>query len=837
MLRDLMVKSALVVLACAVSFSAHAIADSPRQIDIPAGDLIPALEALERQAAVELVFQPVQLKALRTNGVQGRYRARDAIELLLRGTPLELRTDPSGAMVIVPARARTTTNARTAGSNDTYLAENEVSSAPSSLLLAPAFAYQTGVPASAGTPQEKPQNQLQEVVVTAQKREELLKDVPITIAVLSGASLEQPDVQGVTDALSRVPGVSLNVAGLGGATTVSIRGVSAGSSQFTGSSTVGFYLDGVPMGLVRSAIFPDVNPYDLQRVEVLSGPQGTLYGASALNGVVRVITNDPDLENFDIKGRVNGSETDYSAGVNYDADVAVNAPLAPGVLALRVVASDSKLGGYIDSPVANDINYFEKSSLRLKAALKPTDDLLITLSGWLSRDRAPAQNIADPNFTVPYDAHEPYENNYDAYNLNVAYQLPYVDISSNTSYFTYSNPSDVDFLNANESICCVLDTQQHSQVAAEELLFKSKNSGPWLWTAGGFFRHVEDVTWQGLPPLLPVPEAWDDFSQSFAAFGEVGRQFMDDKLELTAGLRYFEDKVRMNEVLNFFQTPGPLIVDRHSYVATTPRVVLTAHPSSDVTAYASYAQGFRSGFPQLFTVLQDLPGFPDVKPDKLTNYELGVKTDLLDHQLSFDAAVYYMQWRNVQQELVFIEAGVCCYNAPVNASSASGPGVDLTVNYQPVPSLNTGVTVSYNDLKLDKNVVQGGAILYAQGQRLNFSPNVTTSAFVNYRFPLGGTGSSGILSASANYVASQTSTELEANSAGTGIESTVLVGNSMTQVRASFAIEFAKHWRATLFANNITNTNPDLFPGSTSGPLTWRVQPRTIGLQFDYGYR
>src|ERR1700761_4711122 len=168
---------------------------------------------------------------------------------------------------------------------------------------------------------------IDEIVVTAQKREQRIQDVPISLSVMGGAELDKSSVQSVSDALSMVPGVAVNVTGQGGETKLTIRGVTASGALFAGPgpSPIGYYLDSVPFGLVRSSVQPDANSYDLNRIEVLRGPQGTLYGASALNGLVRVLTNDADLNEFDFKARASVSSTD-SGGGNWREDAAVNLP-------------------------------------------------------------------------------------------------------------------------------------------------------------------------------------------------------------------------------------------------------------------------------------------------------------------------------------------------------------------------------------------------------------------------------------------------------------------------------------------------------------------------------
>src|SRR5262249_23664904 len=156
---------------------------------------------------------------------------------------------------------------------------------------------------------------------------------------------------------------------------------------------------------------------------------------------------------------------------------------------------------------------------------------------------------------------------------------------------------------------------------------------------------------------------------------------------------------------------------------------------SDLTVYSSYSQGFRSGAPQGVGVPRDVPS---VKPDKLNNYELGAKGDFLDKRLSVDAAVYYIKWNDVQQVLTipYVHNGVAVGSvaALVNGESASGAGVDIAVTTRPLDRLELGVTFGWNDLKMDAEVFSNGALLFAKGDRLNYSPEFTGGTSVAYSF-------------------------------------------------------------------------------------------------------
>jgi outer membrane receptor protein involved in Fe transport len=183
--------------------------------------------------------------------------------------------------------------------------------------------------------------------------------------VLSVEQLDQSSSQGVAAELTKVPGiVAFPNLQAGGGTIVSVRGVSAGSATFAGSNPVSYYLDSVPFGLVQSAVTPDSNAYDLARVEVLRGPQGTLYGASAQAGVVRVLTKDADLDRFELKMRASDSYT-KGGGDNYRGDAAINVPIIDGKLAARAVLGYQKMSGWVDTPLGKNANDSTMRTARL----------------------------------------------------------------------------------------------------------------------------------------------------------------------------------------------------------------------------------------------------------------------------------------------------------------------------------------------------------------------------------------------------------------------------------------------------------------------------------------
>jgi iron complex outermembrane receptor protein len=658
------------------------------------------------------------------------------------------------------------------------------------------------------------QEALNEIVVTAQKREESAQKVPISMTVLSGKELDQSTAQGVAEVLNTVPAVSTLSSYQGGGTLVTIRGVSAGEALLNGSGTVGYYLDSVPFGLIREAIGPDENAYDMQRIEVLRGPQGTLYGANALNGVVRVLTNDADLSNYEMKIRATGSDTD-GAGGGFRSDLALNAPLIPDVLAARAVIGYEDAPGWISSPTQKDFNDQHVLNMRLKLNAQPTDGLTIGLSGWSSRNTYGGPSVGNtPTFNDSIFP-QPIHNDYDTAGLKVAYDASAFSVSSATSYLDYASDSNMDFTPF-VGIPSDLQTTLSSHVWSEEVLVTSRNESGWRWSIGDMYRRATEDLHETVP-AFGIDVHVIDISKSNAVYGEVTRLLFDQQLELTAGLRYFHDDVSqpVNETYSPTQTTA---------AATTPRAVITWHPAINWTLYGSYSQGFRSGFPQAGPNT-DLPA---AQPDRLDNYELGSKGSLFDGRLKFDMALYYMKWQHVQESITVEVEGVP-YSATVNGRSASGPGVDLALTSEVLDRLTLGGSFSWNDLRMDSNVYSGGALLFPDGSRLNLSPEYTASLSADYGFAFFATGLEGHASLSGNYVSNMQNRVLLGPAADLGR------GDSEFIPRASFSLSSKSGWRGTLYGDNLSNYQKSPIPGYGSLPEYYgRVRPRTVGLQLEY---
>lgn len=680
---------------------------------------------------------------------------------------------------------------------------------------------------------------LEEVIVTAQKRRERLQDVPVSISVLGGSELETSSFAGAMEALTTVPGVALLPgSGVGTGAMVNIRGISAAGNIFNGSSPIGYYLDGVAFGMIRDAFTPDQSAFDLERIEVLRGPQGTLYGASAANGLVRVLTRPANLDEFEIKARSTVSQTDDATDMNYRADAAINVPIVPDVVAARAVVGYEKYAGWIDSVVPGnfrkDLNDAVQRTFRLRVDSKPSEQLSVGVSSWVSRKDADNSNTStDRRRTAA--AEQPSVEDFDAHSVVIGYEAPSFSVASTSAYMRYKTAAEIDTRNlfgivtnaAGEQVGPLqswFDTQAYSQ----EIIANDTGSSPWIWTVGGMYRDLEESLvqeWRNFSPRLHYIER----SKSWAVFGQVGRRLLNDRFEWVVGVRSFQDRIEHDQAAETVSPGTTRFEDAGKYDAVTPTAKLTWKPSDDKMFYASYAQGFRSGLPLAYTIALQAPGFPDAKPDKLHSYELGDKLSFWGGALSIESAVFYIKWDDVQQT-VSVPFGCCsAVGAPINGESASGIGADLSFTVRPNSALEFGVSGGWNDITMDRDVRVGlqQNLQFLKGDRLNSSPQKTAYGFIDYQFPL--TDSlSGKVSLSLAYVS-----EVESHGEGTQTAPNVAVSDDYRVVRGQVAIMARRGWELSIFGDNLTDESGSVSPAGPVGDpdLRQRLRPRTIGVQ------
>lgn len=803
--------------------------------DIQPQPISRALADFGKQAGVQVLVRTEDIKngqAL-SPAVNGQLTARAALEQLLANSGLtyeyldertiRVRPVTQPPLAQAQSRPRGTEEAANPGANNQKSAANEAA--------------------------------LEEIIVTAQKREERLQDVPISVSVLGGGDLEASGARGIGDALNQVGGVNL-IENQPGASTIAIRGASAGGPFNTGSAPVGYYLDEVPFSFISHAILPDANAFDLERVEVLRGPQGTLYGASSLNGVVRILTNKADLNELQFKGRLRAGVTE-SADNTYMGDMAVNVPLVEGKLAVRAVASYADYGGFITSTcsiapssscptpkVTKNFNSGTVQSYRLKVDAAPVENLKIDFGYWASRIENDGPSEGQSNLQTQFSADQPNGYKYDSYNLNLNYDFGAISLLSATGLIDLKSHQHLDYMYADPFLLMVrpdvLRTEFDSKNFSQELRLTSNFDGPWQVTGGALYRTIDERLYQNPEAFLVfggIPSTVSNKSKSYAVFSELTRALMDNKLKLTGGLRYFKDTLTTNELSSPFAGPpgfAPLMHKQTDFNAVTWRLAAAYEPIQTLTLYASAATGFRSGLNQSPAALASSNGAPlptDVDADRLTSIEVGAKGTVGEGHVYYDAAVYHMTWKDSQQTLFSVTG------APyvVNAEPASGYGISANIIAKLTDGLSVNASGDWNNLEFDEAVLQPVAgppgstvVLFPKGSRLNNSPKLTASLGAEYRFPIGN-DLKAFFAANGRYNSKMIRYDL-VNVTPTKTESDNIVYG---EVRAGVE---ARHWTTTLFVDNVTNENGGVVATTSLVPTEARLRPRTYGLQLSFSY-
>jgi outer membrane receptor protein involved in Fe transport len=547
-------RTAFIALWMMLSVGAYAMAEAARRVDIPAGELSVALLKLSKEYGAELVYRPEQIHGLKTRGVHGQFTTEQAVTQLLQGTPLQLRTDLSGAMLIAPpasASAQTHDAAPQASgalSQDTSDSSKE-GKKNSSGEFRVAQMDQGGV-GSKGVTGEG----LTEIIVTAQRKSERLQDVPISVSAFTQQTMDQQGVRNIDDLARLSPGVTFQRNGLAAQANyndefsdINIRGIDSTG----GTSTTGIYIDDTPIqgrhiGTGGINAFPAL--FDLDRVEVLRGPQGTLFGAGAEGGVVRFISPEPGLTHN--SGYVRSElATTKNGDPSYEIGAAVGGPIIDEFLGFRVSASYRRDAGWVNrvgytqmpnptnplepTPVFNGViepnaNWQQTVTLRGALAWAVNDRVTITPSVYyqelhINDTAAYWVGLSNPGAGQFYNGNSLPNSSTDPFILpaiKLDWNLDFARLTSNTSYFSRHQSGTSNFTNLAREVYASFgllpsiypqpgdagasyytDTQKNFY--QEIRLASTDSSSRFLWNTGIYYSHLnEDVTENYFDPTL-----------------------------------------------------------------------------------------------------------------------------------------------------------------------------------------------------------------------------------------------------------------------------------------------------------------------------------------------
>ncbi|MGB6309374.1 MAG: TonB-dependent receptor, partial [Steroidobacteraceae bacterium] len=618
---------------------------------------------------------------------------------------------------------------------------------------------------------------LETIIVTAEKRDERLQDVPMSVSALSSNVIDKLQLRDFADYAAMVPGLSMMSSGPG-ITQLTLRGQNAGGD----GSTVAVYVDESPFGsssalLNGSILTGDFDTWDLQRIEVLRGPQGTLYGANSEGGLLKFVTKAPVLGSFSGEVQATGESVDHG-GNGGEVRGVVNLPLGDK-MALRISAFDQDMPGFIDNTLSgkSDVNDGHKNGGRVSLLAEPVDTLSIRLTATEQETRTNGNPAVDVNPVTLQPLHgdltqeryfaEPNEFKYENYNATIDWNPGPVSLLSTTSYGVLNSDQITDstsavlippsttlgeFLTANfgTPLGGYEDNNAGLEKFTQEIRLASPTSDRLEWQIGGYYtretglidQHLNALTLTGgsagLPSLEYVTLA-STYKES-AGFGDVTYHF-NSQFDVQLGGRWSTNTQSATESISgllvgatTFTTPSEGNVFTYSLA---PRWRIDA----DTMIYARLATGYRPGGPNALPPLAP-PGVPrQYGSDSTVNVEVGIRSTQLDGRLSIDVAAFHVDWKDIQL-LEYVDN----YGVDANGGTARSQGLEWTLGYVPVTGLTFAWVGAFTDAELTSNAP---AVNGLPGDPLPFAPKWSTSldgqyewaAFADYKGFVGTTWS------------------------------------------------------------------------------------------------
>ncbi|WP_198683508.1 TonB-dependent receptor [Peristeroidobacter agariperforans] len=609
---------------------------------------------------------------------------------------------------------------------------------------------------------------IDEIVVTAQKRSESVQDVPVSVSAFAEEQLTRVHATQLQDYAAYMPGINISNGGSPGQTSITLRGI----APVGPGSVVGTYVDDTPLGAsnnyARATSFAlDLMPYDIERVEVLRGPQGTLYGAGSMGGLLKYVLKEPSTEAFELRAGAEGSDVSGAEDLGWGARAGVNVPLGESV-AMRASYFQQNTPGYIDNVYSgeDDYNDVEQSGGRLALMWQINDNASLKLGGMWQRLESDnnatmalalagmdpvraSRNLPDLSTSIPNA--EPFDKDVDYYSATLNWNLGWADFVSATSYSKTHTSQTQDASITYGSLFPILSlifelpgapydeglsqfniTLDHEKWT-QEFRLASTGEGAIQWRIGAFYTEedsenkqvvdatdVNGVPIEGFLPYFAFAQLPSQYKE-LALFGDVTWK-ISDSFDVITGLRFAQNDQKFRQIssgaiLVTANDPGESDEDVFTY-AVSPRWHLT----DDTMIYARVATGYRPGGPN--TIVPGMP--PSVDADELTNYELGLKSIFMDGRALMNAAVFYIDWQDIQQARSF--AGVSGLD---NAGDAESQGIEFESLFSVTDGLQLGFNFSYTDATLKSTPPD---LPNALGVQLPGVPEWTGALTANYAF-------------------------------------------------------------------------------------------------------
>lgn len=710
-------------------------------------------------------------------------------------------------------------------------------------------------------------NATPDIIVTAQKREQKIQDVPSSVAVVTSTELSRANIVTLQDVASKVPGFNI-VQGAAG--PVGVRLILRGQNTGGQGAVVATVIDDIPISSTSSnagsgAFGTDINTYDMSRIEVLRGPQGTLYGASSEGGLVKYVTNAPDLQRIHASAELLGSIVEHG-GEGGALRGMVNVPILTDVAALRISAYDQ-----YDAPWINNLlggqrqsNGLLRNGGRASLLLKPIDNLTIRLFAIIDniRGRGASQvtfngrTSADP-FGLPigyaFNSYRPLPSRVSSqiYAANIHYAASFASLQSITSYSRqktfYQNevlglanafaPNSTVVFSATYPLTKVNQEFRVASLPSSHLL-----GLPFDWQLGAYYTresvpnefYYDAVDKQSGAQLRNVLIATGDVTyREIATYADTTLHILPT-LELGLGGRYFWNRQLVRDLQGgpLLGTPTPVqqptktSAESGGIFSTSAKWKFTP----DASLYARVASGYRPGGPvrSVFGVSIPLPA--TFKSDSTINYEVGVKGQFFDRRLTVDVAAFLIDWSDVQVT-TRVTAGAVTANVVGNGGTARSQGLEWAFSLRPVRGLTLGTSGAYTDAKLTADAVGIGGF---NGQQLPYVPKIAATVTADYDTPLT-PGATGLIGGTWSFTGPRYSDFAVAT-----LNNHLRIP-AFSQLEVHAGLRFG-HYGVEVFGRNLTDArgitfyNPigvDVGGGLGSGGI---IQPRTMGIKLNVTY-
>jgi iron complex outermembrane recepter protein len=568
------------------------------------------------------------------------------------------------------------------------------------------------------------------IIVTSTRRDVSIQGAPLAVTALSGDSLTELGARGFDDYLRLIPGVTLNN-GSANNTNIAIRGLSTETSNSNLQPTTALYINDLPV--VDPALpigYADLPSFDIDRVEALRGPQGTLFGSGSLGGAIRVITKNPryGVTEGALELRLNDAEEAEGGG---GASFMYNLPTGE-TSALRAVIDLNRQGGIIDNPTRNlkNVDRVETQNARVAWGWKPSDKLEVVGTLLYLNSQPEDNTLANDNGAQPFltstTVNLPYQTNslsaeYIDYktvigSLDVNWDIGFAKLFSTTSYSTKDLLRSRDFGEIDSPLSSFyINTPLPSEEIAnidsksfsQEVRLSSKGDSDFSWIGGVFYikRETEVSSIEGDPGYLGSPAAnpgtqniveyvVDPESTESAIFGEVAYR-LTEKWKLALSGRFYQNEItQVDKVLWNFGSLGPAGTRTTKDDGFIPRLLVEYSYSPTIMSYATFSQGYRVGglnIPQ--------PGLPsDFGPDTVDAYELGIKSRLFNKRLTLNTAIFRNNWKDIQvNEIIGNTAAL------TNGPQAYSQGLEVEARYKIQDGLTLGWSGAFTDAQADED--------------------------------------------------------------------------------------------------------------------------------------